>query len=130
LQGSGEFEGFVFSINKSDERTGVWADGRYTYNGSRDQADVIKVLSGIKGEFTYKGEGSLYNNHPGYFNFRFSSGAYPGLFDYGPSPHFLVQQNAKTTVPVGPGYSGPFHVDNKSGSVTHVMCAKLGVGCN
>jgi RHS repeat-associated protein len=117
---------FTFNIFGSDVQHGNLDYGSATYKGSSNQSDVMNALSKMSGEFTYPGEGTLYNNHPGNFNFRFSTGADPSLFNYGPSPHFTVPQEPRPTVPVGPGYAMGFHVDSMTGSIPHVLCAKLG----
>ena len=101
---------------------------RPTYKWSRDQADVVAALNKM-GAFTYVPE-QLFGNyhHPGDLNFRFSSGAHPNLFDYGPSPHFTLPQDPRATVPVGPGYATGFHVDSHTGP-RHSACAEKGWGC-
>ena len=58
-------------------------------------ADVANALSKMSGEFTYPGEGWLYNNHKGYVNFRSSTGADPSVVNYGPSPHFTVPEDPR-----------------------------------
>ncbi len=129
VQGSGDLSGFAFNINSSDEKTGTLDAGTYTYEGSRNQADVVKVLTD-RGAFQYTAEKTFGNPfHKGDLNFRFSSGAHPELFDYGPSPHLLVPNDPRATVPVGPGYVGPFHVDSHTGDLSHGGCAILHVGC-
>jgi hypothetical protein len=129
IQGSGKLSDFVFNINSSDEKKGTLDAGTYTYEGSRNQPDVVKALTD-RGAFQYTAE-KVFGNpfHKGDLNFRFSSGAHPNLFDYGPSPHLLVSQDPKATVPVGPGYIGNFHVDSHTGSGRHGACAIAGVGC-
>jgi len=119
---------FVFNINGSDEKKGTLTSGSATYRWSRDQADVIAALNQM-GAFSYIPE-QLFGNyhHPGDLNFRFSSGALPNLFDYGPSPHFTLPQDPKATVPVGPGYATGFHVDSHTGP-RHSACAEKGWGC-
>jgi hypothetical protein len=102
--------------------------GTATYTGSRDQADVVQALNQI-GAFSYRAEAGGNPKHPGDLNFRFTTGAYPDLFNYGPSPHFLVPNDPRATVPVGPGYVTGFHVDSKTGSLSHGACAWLGLGC-
>jgi len=128
LKGSGALEGFLFNVNGSDEKTGNLDFGSYVYTGSRNQSDVAKLL-GDRGAFTY-GPEKLFGNyhHEGELNFRFSSGAHPNLFNYGPSLHLLVSQDPKATVPVGPGYKGNFHVDSKTGP-QHLACAEKRIGC-
>lgn len=130
IQGSGDLAGFTFNVNSSDEKIGTLDAGTYTYEGSRNQADVMKVLTD-RGAFSYPGENSIGNPwHPGDFNFRFSSGAHPELFDYGPSPHILIPEDPRATVPVGPGYTSDFHVDSHTGSARHGACASwLHLGC-
>jgi RHS repeat-associated protein len=119
---------FVFNINSSDEKKGTLTQGSATYKWSRDQADVIAALNTM-GAFSYVAEQLLGNyHHPGELNFRFSSGAHPNLFDYGPSPHFTLPQDPKATVPVGPGYDTGFHVDSHTGP-RHSACAEKGIGC-
>jgi RHS repeat-associated protein len=120
---------FVFNISGSNTKTGNLDYGSATYKWSSSQGDIMSALGQMSGEFTYPGEGFLYNNHPGNFNFRFSPGADPSLFNYGPSPHFTVSEDPTRTVPVGPGYVSGFHVDSMTGSVGHLACAKLGWGC-
>jgi RHS repeat-associated protein len=117
---------FTFNVFGSDVQHGNLDYGTATYKWPRDQADVVNALSSVSGEFVYPKEGQWYNNHPGYVNFRFSTGADPSLVNYGPSPHFTVPQNPGATVPVGPGYVTPFHVDSMTGP-GHLLCAKLGV---
>jgi RHS repeat-associated protein len=128
LAGSGKLEGFLFNVNGSDEKSGNLDYGNYVYTGSRNQSDVVKLL-GERGGFQY-GPEKLFGNyhHEGELNFRFSSGAHPNLFNYGPSLHMLVSQDPRATVPVGPGYKGNFHVDAKTGP-QHSVCAETGVGC-
>ncbi|MGD1210463.1 MAG: RHS repeat-associated core domain-containing protein [Candidatus Acidiferrales bacterium] len=129
IQGSGDLSGFAFNINSSNEKIGTLDAGTYTYEGSRDQAGVVKVLTD-RGAFSYPGENSIGNPwHPGDLNFRFSSGAHPELFDYGPSPHILVPNDPAATVPVGPGYDGQFHVDSHTGALSHGSCAVFHAGC-
>ena len=129
VQGSGDLSGFAFNINSSNEKIGTLDAGTYTYEGSRNQADVIKTLTD-RGAFSYPGENSIGNPwHPGDLNFRFSSGGHPELFDYGPSPHLLVPTDPKATVPVGPGYPGQFHVDSHTGAFSHGSCAIFHAGC-
>jgi RHS repeat-associated protein len=118
---------FTFNIFGSDVGHGNLDYGSATYKWSRDQADAIGALSKMTGEFVYPFEGLFYNNHPGNLNFRFSTGAAPSLWDYGPSPHFTVPMDPRATVPVGPGYVTGFHVDSMTGAAGHVACAKLGV---
>ncbi len=128
IQGSGKLADFVFNINASDEKKGTLVSGSFTYKFSREQGGVVSVLT-ERGAFSYKAEQVFGNKfHPGEFNFRFSSGAHPNLFNYGPSPHLLVPQDPRATVPVGPGYTGNFHVDSKTGPA-HLACAEAGVGC-
>jgi RHS repeat-associated protein len=128
LQGSGKLSDFVFNINGSDEKKGTLDSGGYTYTGSRNQPDVINALNQA-GAFSYTAERVFGNQfHPGDLNFRFSSGAHPNLFNYGPSPHLLVPLDPRATVPVGPGYAGKFHVDSKTGP-QHLACAERGIGC-
>ena len=117
---------FTFNILGSDVQHGNVDYGTATYKWSSSQSDVMSALGKMSGEFTYPGEGTLYNNHPGNFNFRFSTGIEPSLIDYGPSPHFTVPQDPTPTVPVGPGYVMGFHVDSMTGAIPHVLCAKLG----
>ncbi len=128
LAGSGKLEGFLFNVNGGDEKSGNLDYGNYVYTGSRNQSDVVKLL-GERGGFQY-GPEKLFGNyhHEGELNFRFSSGAHPNLFNYGPSLHMLVSQDPRATVPVGPGYKGNFHVDAKTGP-QHSVCAETGVGC-
>jgi RHS repeat-associated protein len=128
LAGSGKLEGLLFNVNGSDEKSGNLDYGNYVYTGSRNQSDVVKLL-GERGGFQY-GPEKLFGNyhHEGELNFRFSSGAHPNLFNYGPSLHMLVSQDPRATVPVGPGYKGNFHVDAKTGP-QHSVCAETGVGC-
>ena len=102
--------------------------GSATYKWSRDQADVVQALNQM-GAFSYLAEAGGNPKHPGDLNFRFTTGAYPDLFNYGPSPHFLVPNDPRATVPVGPGYVTGFHVDSKTGSLSHGACAWLGLGC-
>jgi RHS repeat-associated protein len=128
IQGSGKLSDFLFHVDASDVRIGTLDSGTYTYTGSRNQSDVIKVLND-RGAFSYTAEQFGNPFHPGDLNFRFSSGAHPNLFDYGPSPHLLVPQDPRATVPVGPGYAGGFHVDSHTGSFSHGECAILHVGC-
>jgi RHS repeat-associated protein len=129
IQGSGKLSDFEFHIDSSNEKIGTLDAGSYTYEGSRNQADVVKTLTD-RGAFQYNAE-KLFGNpfHTGDLNFRFSSGAHPELFDYGPSPHLLVPNDPRATVPVGPGYVGQFHIDSHTGDVSHGGCALLGVGC-
>jgi hypothetical protein len=129
IQGSGKLTDFLFHIDASDVRIGTLDSGTYTYTGSRNQSDVLQVLKD-RGAFSYPGENQVGNPfHPGDLNFRFSSGAHPVLFDYGPSPHLLVPQDPRATVPVAPGYTSGFHVDSRTGSFSHGECAFLHVGC-
>jgi len=129
LSGSGPLEGFLFHVNGSDERTGNLDFGTYTFTGSRNQSDLVNLLT-ERGAFSYPFENQVGNPfHSGELNFRFSSGAHPELFDYGSSPHLLVSKDPRATVPVGPGYTGGFHVDSRTGSVSHGECAFLHVGC-
>jgi hypothetical protein len=130
IQGSGkELSGFLFHVDASDLRIGTLDSGTFTYTGSRNQSDVLQVLKD-RGAFSYPGENQVGNPfHPGDLNFRFSSGAHPVLFDYGPSPHLLVPQDPRATVPVGPGYTSGFHVDSHTGSFSHGECAFFHVGC-
>ena len=122
------FSDFVFHIEKSDEQHGVLDEGTATYKWSRDQADVVDALNQM-GAFSYLPEQVAKNpHHPGQLNFRFAAGALPNLFNYGPSPHFLVPADAKATVPIGPGYLTEFHVDSKTGPL-HVACAEWGIAC-
>jgi hypothetical protein len=117
---------FTLSIFGSDVQHGNLDYGTATYKWSRYQSDVMDALGKMGGEFTYPLEGSLWNNHPENFNYRFSTGAYPSLFNYGPSPHFTVPWDPRATVPVGPGYVMGFHVDSRSGAVQHGVCANFG----
>jgi RHS repeat-associated protein len=129
IQGSGkELSGFLFHVDASDVSIGTLDSGTFTYTGSRNQSDVIKALND-RGAFSYTAEKFGNPFHPGDLNFRFSSGAHPELFDYGPSPHLLVPNDPRATVPVGPGYVGPFHVDSHTGDVSHGGCALFHVGC-
>jgi RHS repeat-associated protein len=129
IQGAGDLTGFVFNVNSSNEAIGTLDAGTYTYEYSRNQADLINDLTG-RGAFTFPGENSIGNPwHKGDFNFRFSSGSHPELFDYGASPHILVPIDPGATVPVGPGYTGQFHVDSHTGVVSHGDCAVFHSGC-
>ena len=129
IQGSGDLSDFEFHIDSSNEKIGTLDEGTFTYEGSRNQADVVKVLT-EKGAFSYQAEQVFGNKfHEGKLNFRFSSGAHPNLFDYGPSPHLLVPVDPRATVPVGPGYTGGFHIDSHTGP-QHLLCAEKQIGCN
>ncbi|PYV35302.1 MAG: hypothetical protein DMG22_02760 [Acidobacteria bacterium] len=129
IQGSGKLSDFEFHVDSSNEKKGTLDAGTYTYEGSRNQADVLRTLS-ERGSFQYAAE-KVFGNpfHTGDLNFRFSPGAYPEEFDYGPSPHLLVPIDPRATVPVGPGYAGQFHLDSHTGDVSHGGCAIFGVGC-
>jgi len=120
---------FTFNIFGSDVQHGDVDYGTATYKGSSNQADVISALNKM-GPFAYPLENTVGNpKHPGDINFRFSTGAYPTLFDYGPSPHFMVPGDPRRTVPVGPGYVTGFHIDAQTGTVSHGACAWFGLGC-
>jgi RHS repeat-associated protein len=120
---------FTFNVFGSDVQHGNLDYGTATYKWSSNQSDVISALNKM-GPFSYPFENSVGNpKHPGDINFRFSTGEYPTLFNYGPSPHLLVPGDPGRTVPVGPGYVMGFHIDAQTGTVSHGACAWLDVGC-
>jgi RHS repeat-associated protein len=107
---------FTFHINSSDLSHGVLAEGTAAYHGR--ESDLGALLKRM-GAFSYPEE--FFGNpfHPGAGNFRFSQGAHPDLFNYGPSPHFLLTPRVPTL---------GFHVDSRTGPA-HISCAVLGKGC-
>jgi RHS repeat-associated protein len=107
---------FTFHVNSSDLSHGVLAEGTAAYHGR--ESDLGALLKRM-GAFSYPEE--FFGNpfHPGAGNFRFSQGAHPDLFNYGPSPHFLLTPRVPTL---------GFHVDSKTGPA-HIPCAVLGKGC-
>jgi RHS repeat-associated protein len=120
---------YTFNIFGSDVKHGNLDYGTATYKWSSNQSDVISALNKM-GPFSYPFENLVGNpKHPGDINFRFSTGGYPTLSNYGPSPHLLVPGDPTRTVPVGPGYVMGFHIDAQTGIVSHGACAWLDVGC-
>jgi RHS repeat-associated protein len=124
-QGAG-FDQFSFHIDSNYAQRGVLAAGTATYLGSGGKQGMIDTINSIKvngnGPFRYSEESTRFGNpfHPGEDNFRFSTGSDPENVNYGPSPHFAV--------PRGPGDTGDFHVDSKTGPA-HLPCALVGIGC-
>lgn len=106
---------FSFHITSSDLSHGVLAEGSAVYHGK--EADLASVLKRM-GAFAYV-EDFVNPYHPGATNLRFSKGAHPEFFNYGPSPHFIVTPRVPTL---------GFHVDSKTGPF-HMACAALGMGC-
>lgn len=106
---------FTFHIDSSNLARGVLAEGTAVYHGS--ESDVGALLKRM-GAFSYP-EDILNPYHPRAANYRFSQGAHPDLFNYGPSPHVLVTPRVPTL---------GFHVDSKTGPA-HIPCAVVGMGC-
>jgi len=123
-QGAG-FDQFSFHIDSNDAAHGVLTAGTANYTGSGGYQGMLNAIKNTTvnghGPFEYTEE-KLFGNpyHPGEQNFRFSTGAHPELFNYGPSPHFAVPQ--------GPNPSSDFHIDSKTGPA-HLTCATMGSGC-
>jgi RHS repeat-associated protein len=127
IQGSRLFTGFSFHIDHSELSSGVLSAGTATFAGNRDQAidllspNAFSVLGwrrfGVENTASWLGVHPT--GHNSATNLRFSAGAWPNLFDYGPSPHFVIRH--------APGASVPqidFHVDDRTGLVH--ACALTG----
>jgi hypothetical protein len=120
---------FSFHVNASDPANGNLASGTATYHGSGSFAWLTLELV-ARGAFAYPTEnelGPLHPKHPNALNFRFSSGAAPIIFNYGPSVHLVIPIDSRLTVP-GPASSFPFHVDSATG-MAHGVCAYFHSGC-
>lgn len=125
IQGQGAgWNQFSFHIDSNDIAHGVLTSGRATYNGTGGHQGMFDTLNnmtaGGHGPWQFPDEDHYNGFHPGDHNIRFSTGAFPVIWNYGPSPHFPVPSSG-TIVP-------HFHVDNGTGPM-HGVCAKTGVGC-
>jgi len=121
IQGTSELAGFSFHIDNSDVASGTLDRGTFSFNGTRDETrGVLDERGAFRGLFDKRW---LFGRSPDELRFHHDSTQY--RFGTGPSPHFSVPDDPRSTVPT----TGPFHVDRDVGA-HHAACAILGVSCD
>ncbi len=127
IAGVGRLSNFMFHVELSNVARGTLDAGTYSDKAAPDSSAVASALGALSYWVpTEPGRHDI--DHPGYLSFRFSKGAHPNIFNYGPSLHILVRDDPTSTVPADSGYTDPFHVDSRTGPA-HFGCAVFHAGC-
>lgn len=121
LTGSGKLQDFSFSIN-GDCRGTCLASGTFQYSGTPDQT---RDLLDQRGAFRSIVDRTIPIWGKSIDESQFHDNTTQARFGEGPSPHFSVPRDPRATVPT----IGPFHVDKDAPGLSHLACAKAGIGC-
>jgi RHS repeat-associated protein len=121
LQGSGKLTDFSFHIDSNCGGTCL-SSGTFQYNGTPDQT---RYLLDQRGAYRSAADRTIPGVDRSIDEMVYHWNTTQHRFGVGPSPHFSVPRDSKSTVPTW----GPFHVDKDAPGAKHLGCATLGVGC-